>query len=727
MPFENVNDKDTREALSEALELFSGAENNTAAFRTAVDSLKALNDFQAGFYKRDRHGVFTEYTAADHAAMLDLYTNAVRSVTAFLSTADKNADETAAAKSVNELLMRDRNHLAAYDPAEKRNFPALLNSARALTVNAPENVKKWGGAQSTRIPMTVRDRNGELVPGVFTPAKTVDPMQPFNKLVSDVCEKYPDCAPVFGELLSGFRNASARGRKFNFNGKKETVYDVMSDSGDVINLLAACSDQNHISERMVRDFISGASGRSAFELSNMKHLKKAVGFFTKGLSEFATSVGINFYDLRLADNDRVDTRNAAMSTMATLLGRPELICRAVPMNVVMDGKTVEGTFMELAVGVDPNHPLAEVRNYNPNKDRSPEALRAIADMQVIDYVCGNVDRHGHNFFYQFSRNGVGLHLTGIQGIDNDSSFGNIRNPYTDNANRLIGTDNMKVITASMAARLENTSHEMLRFALRGHHLSETSINSACRRLDHLKNCIAAGRTEYAKPENAAALSKDPAFFKEGFIRVVPDDAFDDLSLSRLAGKPKKQNGKRGDNLFNTVQDFSLRFDRAVFSQDTPDFTGNASRFSKDAMRANAAAVKKLVDKMKSATNFRGTSEAYKTMQTSLEALGKLYGETAKQLPDFDSVLAINKALARLRKDCGDYLAHKRDDKDPSGYAKKRMQLAEGLIRFADESTIDVEALSEQEKTELRHNAEQNTEAINRAAVQAMKNGNPQIG
>ncbi len=720
MPLDTMNNKDTREVLFEAIEQLSGSENDTAEFKAAVDSLKTLNDFQSGFYKRDSHGILTEYTAENHASMLELYTNAVRNVTAFLNAkGEKNADELTAAKNVNDLLMRDRNHLAAYDPNEKQNFPALLNSARALTVNAPKDTKAWGGAQSTRIPMTVRNRSGEFVSGVFTPAKTVDPMLPYNKLVAEVSEKYPATAAIFGELLNNFRSESARGKKFNFNGKKEINYDVMNDSKDVVNLLAACSSQNRIDEAMVRDFISGASGRTAFELANMKDLKKAISFFADGLDEFATSVGINFYDLRLEDNDRVDTRNAAMSTMATLLGRPELICRAVPMNVVKDGKTEEGTFMELAEGVDPNHPLADVRYYNPNKDHSPEALRAIADMQVIDYVCGNVDRHGKNFFYQFSREGTSLHFTGIQGIDNDSSFGNIRNPYTDNANRLIGTDNMKVITASMASRLENTSHEMLRFALRGHHLSETSIHSACRRLDHLKNCIAAGRREYAKPENAEKLAKDPAFFKEGFIRVVPDEDFDDLSLSRLAGMPQKQNGKRGDNLFNTVQNFAMRFDRAVYSQDAPDYTGSASRFSKDAMRKNAADVKALVKKLKGATNFRGTSEAYTKMQGSLEALGKLYTETGRQLPDFDSILAVNHALERLRKDCNDYLTHKRDDKDPSGYAKKRMALAEGLIKFADENIIDTGKLTEQEKTDLRHNAEQNLEEINRKAVEML--------
>ena len=67
----------------------------------------------------------------------------------------------------------------------------------------------------------------------------------------------------------------------------------------------------------------------------------------------------------------------------------------------------------------------------------------LADMQVLDYLCGNVDRHGANLVYQLDDNGK---IIGIQGIDNDSSFARFSGQMKA-VNRLFGLEQMNVMSA----------------------------------------------------------------------------------------------------------------------------------------------------------------------------------------------------------------------------------------------------------------------------------------
>jgi len=70
-------------------------------------------------------------------------------------------------------------------------------------------------------------------------------------------------------------------------------------------------------------------------------------------------------------------------------------------------------------------------------------IRSLVELQIIDYLCLNVDRHPGNLMYQVNQEGI---ITGIQGIDNDSSFGRRRCSQIENAK-------LKVISKSMADKV----------------------------------------------------------------------------------------------------------------------------------------------------------------------------------------------------------------------------------------------------------------------------------
>lgn len=125
-------------------------------------------------------------------------------------------------------------------------------------------------------------------------------------------------------------------------------------------------------------------------------------------------------------NGNVNRRNAAMSRMAQLLGCPELIAHSENMKLQIDGKEMKGTFMREAKGEDLNK-LTEHSPMLCSTEGSMNSLqlkKQLADLQILDYLCGNPDRHGGNLFYQYDRKKDGsVVMRSVCGIDNDSSFG----------------------------------------------------------------------------------------------------------------------------------------------------------------------------------------------------------------------------------------------------------------------------------------------------------------
>ena len=51
-----------------------------------------------------------------------------------------------------------------------------------------------------------------------------------------------------------------------------------------------------------------------------------------------------------------------------------------------------------------------------------KVLQQLSDIEVLDFICGNVDRHMGNLIYTVENNKI----VSVKGVDNDSSFGNLK-------------------------------------------------------------------------------------------------------------------------------------------------------------------------------------------------------------------------------------------------------------------------------------------------------------
>jgi hypothetical protein len=152
-----------------------------------------------------------------------------------------------------------------------------------------------------------------------------------------------------------------------------------------------------------------------------------------------------------------------MSRVAELIGCPDLLAHSESMHVsvpVGNGtKIIKGTFMEEAKGSD----LRKLNEKDPMYkadftfiDDSKGLNRKIADLQILDYLCGNPDRHRANMIYTI-KDGK---LVDIKGIDNDTCFGS-----KDHTGKMaaVSLDNLKVISKDTAKKIMSLDEETFKY------------------------------------------------------------------------------------------------------------------------------------------------------------------------------------------------------------------------------------------------------------------------
>ena len=124
----------------------------------------------------------------------------------------------------------------------------------------------------------------------------------------------------------------------------------------------------------------------------------------------------------------------------------------------------------------------------------------LADMQVLDYICGNVDRHKGNMLYKTEKDKDGkVKMTGIVGIDNDASFPekNIADwefehhldKKPPHAARIYKPQHFRDVTKKTAEMVKNMTRAQLETILKGHNLSKKSIDLAWKRTLKVKKVI----------------------------------------------------------------------------------------------------------------------------------------------------------------------------------------------------------------------------------------------
>ena len=445
---------------------------------------------------------------------------------------------------------------------------------------------------SGRIPMTVVDSSGKRVKGVFTKASYVSIKKDFDDIVKKANEYYDDPAisnnislykralindGAFGDmdpeqittkmvvdkLKEPLENIIPNYRKY-LNNMKVNVYGMAPDSLSDEQILGFLFNQI-MTDKSVRIALKKAGVEIDIMPTEIADILTEE--LEKALKERMSDI-VNTRDLALRDGTRIDNRNSAMSALAGVLGLNKMCARSVNMKYLdEEGNEVEGTFMELAEGLD-------LMGKNGEKlfvhvDDFPfgnpcSAIPELADLQILDYLSGNVDRHSGNITYKVDENG---RITGIMAIDNDTSFGTVPIAKENGVFRLGGVDELKVITEDMKEKISKMTPEMLKFSLRGRGLTDEELNAACQRLTDLKEKI----REAVEVEDMAGL----VTADDGRLCIMKRQDLENISIDVLANSKHTIFNNVRNNIKEAME-FARRngykYDKDAKRPDAPDWT-----------------------------------------------------------------------------------------------------------------------------------------------------------
>ena len=663
------------------------------AYILYITALKNLNKETDEQYKKDYFGLEKELTFERLNHFKVLYENCGKYGEAFLNELKdrKDSPEYKLIENVQNMLSGDMEVINGVDESTLKNgnvsLQRLVEEARIKTVDiSGKDLGTVGANMSSRIPFNYVAPDGKEMPGVFTPKSIFDISAGYDKFVDELKD-----APHFIPMLKGFKTAYINYYNSVLTGKGTDPNSLTEGEKIYHGFRELYGADTHNGRTRIRGVFKKLGIAGADEFSNFTKTadgRKEFDRFAEQFAKYTNSVRVNYAGARIADKSRIDSRNSAMSTVAALLGVPNLICRAFPLKVVKDGVVTEGTFMGLATGVDINSPdrINGSIAYDVNGPvfEKTNGLKDIADLQVLDFICGNTDRHAGNMLYQFDDSFVDANkhkFTGLQGIDNDASFGSYvpRSNDENSGTRLMSLNNLRVMSKSMAMRIMSLDPEMLRFSLRGHDLSEAQLKAACERLKMLRSYVKNSIGEYKKlsDDRRRFINADLNRVLPNTVRIIEDEDFSKLQLSRLGSVAKKEY-----NSFDMVGAFrdlcadTMRSGKMAKPL-VPETVEDKKVYVLDEDEYNWAA--DIVKKLNDATSASRTSDNYIAVQTAAKQYKEFCESNKGAVLSEDLYNVRNSYLRKISEAADIYCSGKKSVKRPSRYTQRRIDTVSEIL------------------------------------------------
>ncbi len=625
------------------------------------DALHELSKETDRYYTKDGQGNYPVMDAQAFTRFERLYRNAYGAATA-LETGLKKDDPAQLTNNdriwknvydsmidmVRDVLGQDFQHLHSVQRSGNETLPALIERARTHVYNVDgQNLERFGANMSSRLAITIPGENGNIR-GFFTESITTNKEEEQQKLRQTTLAK----CPALKEMLDNTVYHEEYDVQYTLPFAEEYLLSGIPD-GNVVGWLRENLPNDKLRNKLLQDgelFTEYVSYRRQYDMLEAKYEK-----ILKGQD--------------LGQNDKMDQRNCAMSTMADMLGMPNLLAHAEPVQIQYtqngETKTLSGSFMRFAEGQDiKGQQIGQgMLNVNAPVDTEAASLKQqIADLQVLDYICGNVDRHSGNMFYQLDESDPQHpRLTGIQGIDNDASF----TAYSGEAQigKITVPKSMGVIRSQTAAMVEGLDEDMLKTMLRNYHLSTEQIDAAWTRTQNLQKAIREGREFFRdRPENEV---------KSEHLHVIDDATFENVPMSSFSKIT-------GISLFKAMRDVTgVTVER--YGEDEKERLKQQVYASMSELNKESAKIKSLYQNLKDADSaFRRRPEYGVLRRTvkELKDMGRMYMPGLPQDSEHEEISqgsiearlpAIRDALAAANA----YLDHKQTE-----YSRERAEIRE---------------------------------------------------
>lgn len=574
------------------------------------ESIRAIEEFY--------HTVESYFTPGDQGKCPVFDVNAQKTVLGQLCVLTKNqynAMPPAEYAHISELAQV----FASLDATKNKTLEDTVSAIEILNVRVQKELNHMSGTSNNRGLITVTMGDNSHVNGFFTPDEQVNPalandsVRNFFLSKQTLRKKDAEYQAFISAVLTqdGMNNFL---RCFRYSAEQEQNKIKPEDFEDAyhldrmtgFHLIPQDSDGNPVVSDSVKELLCDF-------LAEMP--KKFV------LRTIA-------YGPTLLDTDpdsSLAKRNIAMSRMATLLGTPKAVARSVEVTLDGNGGKVSGVFMEQAEGHDfpkndahiPDSPFGKLA-----KDSMRGAgLKSLADLQILDFLCMNLDRHQNNMLYSFDENG---YLTSVMGIDNDMSFGKKELRDDKPVHNGFAFDQLYVISESMRDSVLRLNENMVKAVLNDTGLTEDEIMAVTARLEKLQNRL--------RDPSCEAMS----LRENGKIHIVMDDEWQNITAKELSPpRPQKSSDSDfDDNIFSLaviIQKYSQR--NRYFLQD------NGIKDEKPVF-ANTERIEPF------------SAEALRQMQEKFAALGRTLEESVstfhKTHEQFDDLRAKMKNFLELK-------------------------------------------------------------------------------
>ncbi|MBR4580308.1 MAG: hypothetical protein IKO32_03650 [Lachnospiraceae bacterium] len=470
-------------------------------------------------------------------------------------------------RTIHDALSKNANLSEEEKKTARFNLVNIFEEARAVTLTVDEkSIEKEAGNVNKRLHIKTKGPNGEEIDGYFTVHE-----KPFNfieekdKLIKEFTGSENPMIQAFGKYLL-FENEFA---------KPTISYTMMlhQSKGDVdpeVVRTAFESPEKYFTEfkrylqadlkKFASDNDIGVRSKEYQELDNFVKKYTAdtaavdslVDFTAKG---FALDNKNNILEgLQINRNASLDKRNAAMSAIASLLGVDNVLAKATNMRLKIGNQVFKGTFMETAKGttIDKLTQQDELMEITTHQLENPELIKSVANLAVLDLICGNPDRHPNNMSFVPMKvkdeNGNMVTVLGtVVGFDNDNSFVLSYSNLDYSEMSATPFKHMLIIPVETANKIRDLDVDLVKALLVGYDLTAKEIDATVKRINDLKQSISAGMEHFAK-NPTAKLSED-------FIKPVSDGELKDISLQNDLVRKKKnpEAPQEGDyNYFSRV-------------------------------------------------------------------------------------------------------------------------------------------------------------------------------
>ncbi len=523
-------------------------------------------------------GIYPELTEDDVLKLSSAYGRLMEAANKFAENMEEDDPSRNEVMAVLENADRDRKGLANFKYRPGITLHEILEEAREKELHAPEGEEQQvGGNMSARIKLT--DEKG--TPIFFTASNTV-------KYPDEVMAEWKERAikehPEYQDAIEAMLNTKSAGREKNLMFQFAAAYVADKEFGEKLQKFddKSAEDLYKILWPQFRE-LGKTLGKERAE-----QLKKDKGFYQlmhdfrmNDTPKIRSARAMEFNQIPKGSN--IEKRNAAMSCVAQLMGLSDMLAYSGTASYEKDGKKISGIFMEKAEGLDVgagDRPESDPEGFEKYKEEvkelsdisvwdTPEAKAQTADLQVLDYICGNTDRHGANMLYKFETDANGnKKLKKITGIDNDLSFGIWNGEYQDKGNFRVMQKpaGFGIMMRSTAMKILALDREALEFML-ADKLEKAEINAAWERTQEMQKLINEAIQEERQAENGR---RDPEReIKRGKILLCDPEDLNNISIEQLY---KKTENKLFKNLMERA-DIGLRYRNIDMAKDFKEREG----------------------------------------------------------------------------------------------------------------------------------------------------------